>query len=93
MKTFCLVLITGWGFSNSAFASTLETVRFPLQTQTTLSSSSAVDPEIDNGDVHVMGVCCPVGPAPACGWGDFPIGSECYCSHAGQIYPGTVCGK
>ncbi|WP_168196670.1 hypothetical protein [Bdellovibrio sp. ZAP7] len=93
MKAFCLVLIIGLIFSKSIHASTQGTLRFPLQNQTPLYSSSALDPEIDSDDVYAMSVCCPVRPAPSCGWGDFPIGSECYCSYAGQIYPGTVCGK
>ncbi|WP_413575305.1 hypothetical protein ACLVWU_13435 [Bdellovibrio sp. HCB290] len=98
MKALIFAIISGMTFSMAAMASptnvdVLSTLTSPSQTTAIYSSQSVEGFEtVNSGDVQIMGVCCPVA-GPACGWGDFPVGSECYCKHGNKVYPGTVCGK
>lgn len=91
MKTLAFVLLIS-GFSNSVLAQSQDIFVLPIHVQTSVYSTSS-DPETDSDEMHTMSVCCPVGNAPSCGWGNFPIGSDCYCKTNGQIFPGTVCSN
>ncbi|WP_413582188.1 hypothetical protein [Bdellovibrio sp. HCB288] len=87
MKTLIFALLSGMIFSSATLASPLSNdIWSSFAKPTQISTTQKPD------DVQIMGVCCPVS-GPACGWGDFPIGSECYCKHGNKVYPGTVCGK
>jgi hypothetical protein len=85
MKMSLAVLIFSFAPFFAAHAQTPAPHPAPVEENATAEEQSK--------DVHILSVCCPVDGAPACGWGNFPIGSECYCSDNGKVHPGTVCGK
>ncbi|WP_413584878.1 hypothetical protein [Bdellovibrio sp. HCB274] len=100
MKALIFAIISGMTFSMAAMAAPtnvdiLSALSSPSNASTIYSSQSVEGFETvsSSDDMQIMGVCCPVGGAPACGWGDFPVGSDCYCKHGNKVYPGTVCGK